>query len=69
MTAACRITIAASADTYTGTAGTPSGDVEQFPMIVDVPDIRLHGALNMSLNDAGRALGNGVDGAETILTC
>jgi hypothetical protein len=68
VSAACRITIVASADTYTGTAGTPSGDVEQFPMIVDVPDITLHGALNMALNDAGRALGTGIDPAQTLLT-
>lgn len=68
VSAACRITIDASAETYRGTATeTPTGDVEQFPLIVDVPDISLRGALDMTLDDAGRATGAGSNGAETIL--
>jgi hypothetical protein len=68
VSAACRITIVATADTYRGTVtGTPPADADQFPLIVDVPDITLRGALDMTLDDAGRATGVGVDGVETIL--
>jgi hypothetical protein len=48
--ASCRITILVSAGTYQGTIGTASGTLEHFPMIVDVPDITLHGALVMALD-------------------
>lgn len=67
--AACRITIVVSADTYQGTAtGQASGDVENFPLIVDVPDITIRGALVMGLDDAGRATGIGTQDGETTLT-
>ena len=67
--AACRITIVVSADSYRGTAiGQPSGDIERFPLIVDVPDITLRGALVMGLDDAGRATGVGTTASETRLT-
>lgn len=66
--AACRITIKVSADIYRGiVAGTPTADDEQYPLIVDVPDITLHGAMTMQLSGAGRATGVATDGAESIL--
>jgi hypothetical protein len=65
--AACRITIVVSAGTYQGTVGTPSGTLEHFPMIVDVPDVTLRGALVMALDAAGRATGESTTGEETVL--
>ncbi len=65
----CRITIVVADGTYRGTAlSTASGDIEQFPMIVDVPDITLQGALVMGLDEAGRATGDGVGPAASTLT-
>ena len=67
--AACRITIIVSAGVYTGTAiGSASGTTEQFPMIVDVPEITLRGALVMGLDEAGRATGIGATADETTLS-
>ena len=66
--AACRITIDVDSDVYMGTAvGQPLGTVERFPMIVDVPDITLRGALVMRLDEAGRATGAGATDAATVL--
>lgn len=65
----CRITILVADGTYRGTAvSAASADIEQFPMIVDVPDITLRGALVMGLDDAGRATGTGVGPAASTLT-
>ncbi len=67
--AACRITIVVAAGVYSGTAiGQALGSVEQFPMIVDVPDITLRGALVMALDDAGRATGVGTTADATTLS-
>ena len=67
--AACRITIVVSPNIYNGTAiGSPSGTVEHFPLIVDVPDITLRGALVMGLDEAGRATGGGTTADETTLS-
>jgi len=66
--AACRITILVSAGTYQGTVGTASATLEHFPMIVDVPDITLHGALVMALDAHGRATGVSATGEESVLT-
>ena len=69
VTAACRITIVVSAGTFRGTtADAAAEDVEQFPMLVDVPDITLRGALEMTLDRDGRATGTGIGGVETVLT-
>lgn len=58
--AACRITIEAPAGTYEGSAYVPAeGPLEHFPLVVDVPDITLHGALRMVLDADGRATGIG----------
>ncbi len=66
--AACRITISISAETYLGTAtGPATGTVESYPLIVDVPDITLHGALVMGLDAEGRATGMGTADGETTL--
>ena len=68
VSAACRISILVPAGTYTGTALAPaSGLVEHFPLIVDVPDITLHGALVMGLDGTGRATGDAVGGEVTTL--
>ena len=66
--AACRITILVSAGTYQGTVGSASGALEHFPLMVDFPDITLHGALAMTLDAAGRATGQGTGPGETVLT-
>ena len=69
VSAACRITIVVSADVYRGSvAGTAVGDVEHFPLMVDVPDITLRGALVMGLDGDGRATGAGTGGGESVLT-
>lgn len=65
----CRITIVVANGVYQGTAvSTPVGDVELFPIVVDVPDITLRGALVMGLDAAGRATGQGVGPASSTLT-
>lgn len=65
---ACRITILVAPGTYQGTVGTASGTQEHFPMMVDMPDITLHGALDMALDGAGRATDQGTGPEETVLT-
>lgn len=65
---ACRITIVVPPGTYQGTVGTASGLLEHFPLIVDVPDITLHGALVMALDENGRATGESTTGEESVLT-
>lgn len=67
--AACRITIAVASGTYAGTAATPApDDLEQFPIVVDVPDITLRGALRMRLDRHGRATGEGFGHGASTLT-
>ena len=69
VTAACRITIVVPAGTYVGTSTDAATDgAERFPLLVDVPDITLHGALVMMLDHDGRATGTGIGDAETVLT-
>lgn len=67
--AACRITISVSGGTYSGsaTAADVTGDVEPFPLVIDVPEITLRGALRMKLDRRGRATGTGQGPDETIL--
>jgi len=66
--AACRVTIAVAAGTYQGAAGAAAAGLESFPLIVDVPDITLRGALNMGLDGAGRATGEATGTGITTLT-
>ena len=65
---ACRITIVVPAGAYQGTVGAASGTLEHFPLVVDVPDITLHGALVMALDEDGRATGESTTGEESVLT-
>ncbi len=66
--AACRITIAAPAGTLRGSTS-PSSDptLERFPLMIDVPDITLKGALKMQVDAAGRATGSSEGGTVTTL--
>jgi hypothetical protein len=68
-TAACRITITVAAENFRGTSGDVGGrDLEHFPLVVDVPDLTLHGAMVMRLDANGRATGGAVDHVVTALT-
>lgn len=68
-TAACRITITVAAGNYRGTSGEATGrDLEHFPLVVDVPDVTLRGALVMQLDANGRATGGTADEVRTSLT-
>lgn len=64
--AACRITIVAASGVMPGSTS-PSSDpaFELFPLIIDVPDITLRGALKMQVDASGRATGVGVANEET----
>lgn len=64
---ACRITIIVAPGTYQGTTGSATGDLEHFPMIVDVPDITLHGAFVMTLDAGGRATGEGTSAGASVI--
>jgi hypothetical protein len=68
VTAACRITVTVPAGTVEGVAtGSPGPTQERFPIVVDVPDLTLRGAMVMALDANGRATGQAVGGTETIL--
>ncbi len=68
-TAACRITITIAAGNFRGTSGDVRGrDLEHFPLVVDVPDLTLRGAMRMRLDAKGRATGAAVDQVVTALT-
>jgi len=58
--AACRITIDVAAGTFTGSfdAGA-SPALERYPLLIDVPDITVRGALRMQTDGQGRATGEG----------
>lgn len=69
LSAACRITVAVPAGNIYGSAFAPAaGGLEHFPLVVDVPDITLRGALVMEIDGSGRATGLGAGDAETTLT-
>ena len=56
--AKCRITIAAAPGEYIGSFDASSdSSLERFPLIIDVPDITLRGALTMTLDGTGRPTG------------
>jgi hypothetical protein len=68
LSAACRITIVVAAGEHRGTALEPAaGDIEHFPLVVDVPDVTLRGALLMQLDERARATGLSAGGGETVL--
>jgi len=57
-TAACRIVVDVAAGSYTGSFdGGAAPALERFPLIIDVPDITLRGALEMQVDAQGRATG------------
>jgi hypothetical protein len=61
VSAACRITITVAPGLFHGSAiDSSDASTEWFPLVVDVPDITLHGALVMQLDSSGRATGPGV---------
>ena len=68
-TAACRITIAVAPGSFTGSTA-PSDDpaAERFPLVVDVPDISLIGALKMAVDAGGRATGGSQTADATTIT-
>ncbi len=67
--AACRILITVADGVFRGSALRPAGhNLDHFPLVIDVPDITLRGALVMRLDARGRATGNGVDHRRTTLS-
>ena len=68
LTASCRITILVEAGTWEGTAGAATGEQEQFPLVVDVPDLTLRGATYMGIDDDGIAMGIPESDVETVLS-
>lgn len=69
VSAACRITIDVAAGVYPGIAtAAATGNTEQLPLIVDVPDLTLRGALAMGLNESSRATGESTTGEESTLS-
>ena len=68
-TAACRITISVAPAVLKGsTAVSPDPLFELFPLVIDVPDITLRGALRMQVDAAGRATGVSDGGAVTTFS-
>jgi hypothetical protein len=60
---ACRITIVVAPGIYRGSVGESSDpSVERLPLVIDVPDLTLRGALVMQLDAGGRATGTGESG-------
>ena len=56
--AACRVRIVVAPGAYTGSFDPgASASLERFPLLVDVPDLTLSGALQMQLDQKGRATG------------
>lgn len=54
----CPVTIIVSAGTYVGTTGTPADStIEQLPLVIDMPRVRLLGLYEMPLTAAERATG------------
>jgi hypothetical protein len=66
--AACRITITVGPGVFHGT-GVPNGNrsLELYPLMVDVPDITLRGALAMQVDAGGRATGRNLAPLGTTL--
>jgi len=63
--AACRITIAVAAGTFRGSFDANNDPaLERFPLMIDVPDITLRGALRMEMDGQERATGQGLPPGE-----
>lgn len=67
VSAACRISILVDSGVYYGSTDPAAGETEHFPLIVDVPDITLQGALQMSIDTTGRPTGVAATAAITSL--
>jgi hypothetical protein len=66
-TASCRITITVAAGSRPATTVVPAGDgFEQLPLVIDVPDLTVRGALVMEEDERGRATGTSAE-ATTII--
>jgi hypothetical protein len=62
--AACRISILVAQGTYKGSANQSSdATFEQFPIVIDVPDITIKGAMKMLVDAKGRATGEAEAGS------
>jgi hypothetical protein len=67
--AACRITIEVAVGDYRGTVNqTADPNLDVFPLIIDVPDLTLRGALKMQIDEVGRATGKGESQDVSTLT-
>lgn len=68
-TAACRITIVVTAGVYRGSISQSTDPTfERFPLVIDVPDVTLQGAMEMQIDASGRATGVSVnDGVTTLV--
>lgn len=68
-TAACRIEIDVAAGVFHVTAtGTTGPSLDHVPLVVDVPYLTLHGALEMQLDASGRATGHGTTSLATTIS-
>ncbi|MFN2602153.1 MAG: right-handed parallel beta-helix repeat-containing protein [Gemmatimonadaceae bacterium] len=64
----CRITISVAPGTFTGSVtATSDPTLEQFPLVVDVPDISIIGSSKMQDGADGRAAGTSEGGVTTTL--
>ena len=68
-TASCRMTIDIGAGVFQGsTKESADPAFERFPLVIDVPDVTLHGAFTMAIDAGGRATGDDAQGtARTTL--
>jgi len=67
--ATCRITIDVAAGVYSGDfLDSTNTSLEFFPMVIDVPDITLHGAYVPQLSRNGRPTGMGTSDAATTIS-
>lgn len=66
--AACRVTIVVAAGVRPATTAVSSDPaVEQLPFIIDVPDLTVRGALQMQVDETGRATGLGNETGTTTI--
>jgi hypothetical protein len=64
----CRITIAITPGTFTGSFdATSTPALERFPIIIDVPDVSLSGATRLAIDASGRATSDVQAGGVTTL--
>ena len=67
-TAACPITIAVDTGVFLGSLDQQrAGDVDQWPLVIDVPSVSVRGSFTMQVDAEGRATGAGKGSTATIL--